>query len=637
MVTRELRHSGIDVVGDIPWGTHFCHFYDTAQDLWETSVTFLKAGLERNERCVWILPEPLNPGEVWSALAREVEHLVQHRRDGRIEVIASLDWCRQLGAFELACVAKAWSQKVAEALERGHAGLRAIGRLRWQGDKEWGDLCRYELGLGHALASARMTMACTYPLAACRPGDVLDVMKTHHFASSRRDGKWEMIGTPEQPRVDAQPVRPLSRPALALAGGARDYEAGGDDIARAIEARLRAKGVPPKADRQFSALFDGAAVGMALFDRSGRLYEMNRRFREMLGHALGEPSSFSIADLIERLTHPDDLARSRQLLEELMTGGRDFINFEVRHGGAGAGPSWGALTISFVSAARGEMSFGVAVMKDITEQKRAEEILRRTEGELAHASRVMTMGEMVASIAHEVNQPLAAVATNASACLRWLARDPPDLGEARAAIESITRDSGRAAEVLERIRALVRKTEPVKVAVDINEIIQAVLALTQGQLRKNGIATRSDLAAGIPTARGDRIQLQQVVLNLVMNGVEAIGPPDAGPTAARELVVRSRRDGLSLLRVEVEDSGRGLDLASASRMFEPFFTTKPTGMGMGLSISRSIIEAHGGRLWATPGQPRGATFQFTLPIAGRERTSLGQEAAGEGRESHEVK
>jgi two-component system, LuxR family, sensor kinase FixL len=258
----------------------------------------------------------------------------------------------------------------------------------------------------------------------------------------------------------------------------------------------------------------------------------------------------------------------------------------------------------------------VAVLEtnnDISESKRAEEALHKAQAELAHVTRVATLGEMTASIAHEVNQPLAAVVTNANACLRWLALQSPDLDEARQAVGRIIKDGHRASEVIGRVRALVKKSPPRKDWLNINDIILEVIALARSEMHRNRVSLQTQLADSLPLLLADRVQLQQVVLNLIVNGIEAMNRSSEGK---RELGVSTERDGSNRVLIAVRDSGVGLNPESLEHLFDPFYTTKPDGMGMGLAISRSIIEAHGGRLWATLNAPCGAVFQFTLPHDG---------------------
>ena len=258
----------------------------------------------------------------------------------------------------------------------------------------------------------------------------------------------------------------------------------------------------------------------------------------------------------------------------------------------------------------------VAVLEtnnDVTERKSTEEALHKAQAELAHVTRVATLGEMTASISHEVNQPLAAVVTNANACLRWLARQSPNLDETRAAVERIIRDGSRASEVIGRIRALVKKSPPRQDWLSINDIILEVIALARSEMHMNHVSLQTQLADSLPPVFADRVQLQQVVLNLIINGIEAMNASSEG---RRELRVSTERDGSNRVLIAVRDSGVGLNLENLEHLFDPFYTTKPDGMGMGLAISRSIIEAHGGRLWATLNAPCGAVFQFTLPQGG---------------------
>jgi signal transduction histidine kinase len=248
------------------------------------------------------------------------------------------------------------------------------------------------------------------------------------------------------------------------------------------------------------------------------------------------------------------------------------------------------------------------------ERKRAEDALHHAQAELAHVTRVATLGEMTASIAHEINQPLAAVVNNANACLRWLAAQ--NLEEARQSAARVIGDGHRAGEIIDRIRAFAKKAPSRKDWIDVNETILEVIALARSEVHNNGVSLQTRLGDEMPPILGDRIQLQQVILNLMINAIEAMNGINDAP---RELLVSSAKDDSQSVLVAVRDSGPGLDPKSLDHLFTAFFTTKPQGMGMGLAISRSIIEAHGGRLWAVPNNGPGATFQFTLHVGIKEK------------------
>jgi PAS domain S-box-containing protein len=252
------------------------------------------------------------------------------------------------------------------------------------------------------------------------------------------------------------------------------------------------------------------------------------------------------------------------------------------------------------------------VMVDISTRKQAEEELRQAQADLAHVNRVTTMGELTASLAHEVNQPIAAASTNANTCLRWLAGDPPNIEEARAAAMRIVKDAKRAAEIIGRTRLLFKKGTPQRESVDVNEVIREMIVLLGGEAARYSISVRTELAEDIPQFMGDRVQLQQVLMNLMINGIDAMNDVDG----TRELIIKSQRAENEQLMVSVSDTGAGLPPQQTDQIFNAFFTTKSHGTGMGLRISRSIIESHGGRLWATDNPPRGASFYFTLPTKG---------------------
>jgi len=473
-ISTETRKSGIDVVGDMPWGTHFCLFYDTKEDLLDILISYCKAGLESEEFCLWVVAEPLTIEEAIDALKDALPDLDRYLADSSIEIVSARDWYLQGGTFDLKRVTGRWHEKLARASARGYAGVRVTGDTAWLAKKDWKDFCEYEEGLNDAVANQRLAVLCTYPLAACGATEILDVVRTHQFALARRHGSWDVI------------------------------ETAGLKLAKAEIKRLNE--------------------------------ELEQRVVE----------------------------RTSQLML-------------------------------------------------------ASEALREAQTELAHVNRVTTMGQLVASIAHEITQPVAAAVANADAALRWLGAQPPDLEETRQALADVIKDGKRAGDVVGRIRALIKKARPRKDDLEINEAVLEVIALTRSELVKNGVSLQTQLAEGLPLVQGDRVQLQQVLLNLIMNAIEAMGSVNHG---SRELLIGTGANESGGVRISVQDSGPGLNSQVFDRLFDPFYTTKADGMGMGLSICRSIIEAHDGRIWASAMPGPGSTFNVSLPGAVDKGTAL---------------
>jgi PAS domain S-box-containing protein len=350
-------------------------------------------------------------------------------------------------------------------------------------------------------------------------------------------------------------------------------------------------------------LVDANIIGIVIYDLEGRIIEANDAFLRMVGY----DRSDLVAGRIRwtDLTPPEWRDRDTQAVADVRVTGtaRPYEKEYFHKDGSRVPILLGAVSFEEIR------NQGLAFVLDLTELKRAEASAREMQMELAHANRVATMGQLSASIAHEINQPIGAAITYADAGLRWLGTQPPNLKEARAAFGFILESGVRAGEVMNRIRALAKKAPPQKDSLEINEVILEVMALTSREIEKNGISAQTQLAEGSPAIQGDRVQLQQVMLNLIINAVEAMSGMSEG---SRELLISTARSDPEVV-VAVRDSGPGLTPESVERLFESFYTTKPGGLGMGLSICRSIIEAHGGRLWASANEPRGAVFQFTVP------------------------
>jgi len=351
-------------------------------------------------------------------------------------------------------------------------------------------------------------------------------------------------------------------------------------------------------------LVDGNIIGVVIAEFAGPIIETNDAYLEMLGYTRDDLGAGRLR--WDALTPPEWHAVTQRAVAEIRATGRsttyekEFIRKD------------GTRVRALVGGAAFEESRTQAVffVIDVSERKRAEDALQRAHAELAHVSRVTTLGELAASIAHEVNQPLAAIVADAFAGLNWLAADHPRLDHAREALAAIVKEGHRAADVIQRLRQLARKTEPQKSLVNLEGVIQDVLSLVRPELRRHDVSLTVDLASTLPPVLGDPIQLRQVILNVVMNALDAMAEVVDRP---RELVVRSSQPDRDYVTIDVQDTGFGIPATHLEDVFNAFFTTKPGGMGMGLSISRSIIEAHGGRLWATPNASHGVTFHFSIP------------------------
>ena len=359
-------------------------------------------------------------------------------------------------------------------------------------------------------------------------------------------------------------------------------------------------------------LVDANVIGITVTDIEGQMIEANDAFLDMVGHAREELFSGHLR--WTDLTPPEWHDRTLRAIADLKRTGtfqpyekqyfrKDGSRVPVLVGGAAFG---------------GPRDQAVAFVVDLTERKRAEEILRQLEADLAHMSRLSVMGELTASLAHEITQPIASAGNNARAALNFLNEQPPDLSEVREALACAVGDADRAGDIIERIRDHIKKAPPRKDHFDLNKTIDEVIVLARSATTKNGVSVETRFTEGLVPVHGDRVQLQQVVLNLILNAVEAMGSVEAGP---RELLISTEQSPTNGVIVAVRDSGPGIDPEHVERVFEAFYTTKSSGVGMGLSICRSIIDAHGGRLWADANEPRGAVFQFTLPGAERELTN----------------
>jgi PAS domain S-box-containing protein len=904
-MTTEMRKTGVDVVGDMPWGTHFCLFYETTADLVETLVSYCKAGLESQEFCLWVVAEPLAVEDAKSALKRAVSDFDRYFADHSIEIVAARDWyLRDDGTFDLDRVISGWNEKLARASARGYAGVRVTGDTAWLEKKDWKDFCEYEESLNQAVANQRLAVLCTYPLAACGAAQILDVVRTHQFAVTKRRGTWDVIETAGHKQAKAEIKRLNEDLEKRVIERTSQLTAVNDELTREIlerqraeEALLRSEAYLAEAQRvSHTGSFGWDVSSGQIFwsEETFRIFECDRTIqpdvelvfarthpedralvRQILDHAIEQKMDFdfehrllmlsgsikhvrvvghpaivagpgdfkfvgAITDVTDRkraeeallrseaylaegqrLTqtgswacniatrqilysseeharlygldpekgipsfeefyqriHPEDRDRTRETLERASRTGSDVeVHFRVvlpdgttrymfgvghpvlkpsgdssefvgismdvsehkraealrdgeshilemiardahlegilenlvrvvegqfagllcsvllldedgqhvRHGAAPSLPEsytkaidglcigpkagscgtamyrrqpvvvtdilrdplweayrglvephglracWSTPILAHSGKVLGSFAMyyreprspspaetralemathlaGIAIERRLAREER--ERLRQAHADLAHINRVTTMGELAASLAHEIKQPITAAAINARTCLRWLARDEPDMAEAREAASRLVTDVTRAADIINRVSFLFKKGALQHELVDVNELIREMIVLLRNEAARYSILIRSELGEDLPRVMGDRIQLQQVFMNLMLNGIEAM----KGMGAAGELTIKLQRTEDNQLLASVIDSGVGLPPHQEDQIFNAFFTTKIGGTGMGLSISRSIVESHGGRLWATANPERGTTFHLGLPV-----------------------
>ncbi|MEZ5643462.1 MAG: PAS domain S-box protein [Burkholderiaceae bacterium] len=403
-------------------------------------------------------------------------------------------------------------------------------------------------------------------------------------------------------------MRNLATMKLARDGLQSELLSQSNDLAGLTRSLIENRRALQASEHRWWTIYEHSPVGIALVGASGAIRAANPAFRAMVGYREADLCAVTLA----RITPVEDRAPTQRRIGRLLAGELDEYHVQRRFQRQDGALVWANTSVALVPDEIDAEQLLVVVAQDITEQRRAEQDLLRTRTELAQVARVSTLGELTASIAHEVNQPLAAIVANGHASLRWLDGSPPNEPEARAAVGRIVRDANRAGEVITRIRRFVQRHETRHAPLDLHEAIRDVLELVRSEAQARHIEITHLDTDPVPAVLADRIQLQQVILNLVMNGLEAMARGGSGQAGTLQIRAHRQTDGV---QVDVTDSGTGIAPAIQDKLLDAFQTTKPDGMGMGLAISRSIVESHGGSLWFTPNAEPGVTFSFRLPLA----------------------
>ena len=593
---------------------HLCSIYESPEDHYAVAIPFIRIGLDRGEKCIYIADDG-TVGDVRQAMESEGIDVDRAIASNAL-VLATKDQAYlEHGSFDPDWMFSFWKEATQLAMSEGFSALRATGETEWvlrggRGLERW---MEYESRLTHTLSESNCSALCQYNRRLFPPELILDVIRTHPMVVYGSTVCRNLYYVPPDEFLGTnQTACEVER----MLTNIRERERVEDALREQLTERRRAE---EELRRSEAYLAEGQRIShtgsWGWNVATGELFWSREHFR-ICGFD-PETAKPSYPMFLERI-HPKDRLFVEQTLDRAVRERSDLemdYRIVLTDGSTKYLQSLGHPVIR----ESGDLVEFVGTVMDVTERKRAEEALREAQAELTHVTRVTTLGEMTASIAHEINQPLAAVVNNASACLRWLAGQVPNLEEARQSAALIIADGHRAGEIISRIRALAKKAPPQKDWVNINETILEVIALARSEVQGNRVSLQTQLSDDVPLIVGDRIQLQQVILNLITNAIEAMSGVDE---RSRVVQVGSSKDESQGVRVAVRDSGPGLDPKSLDHLFTAFYTTKPQGMGMGLAISRSIIEAHGGRLWAVPNDGPGATFQFTLDVGIKEETPL---------------
>ena len=585
---------------------HFCSIYESPEEHYAVAIPFIRIGLDRGEKCIYIADDG-TVGDVREAMQSDGID-VDHAMASNALVLATKEQAYlEHGSFHPDWMFTFWKDATQLAMSEGFSALRATGETEWvlrggRGLERW---MEYESRLTHTLSENNCSALCQYNRRLFPPELILDVIRTHPTVVYGSTVCRNLYYVPPDEFLGTnQKAREVER----LLTNIRERERVEVALREQLTERRRAEGDLRRSEAYLAEGQKISHTGSWGWDvATGELFWSQEHFRIFgFDPETAKPAAYPM--FLERI-HSNDRSFVQQTVDKAV---RERSDLEMDYRivlGDGTTKYLQSLGHPVVGENGCLVGF-IGTVMDVTERKEAEDALHKAQAELAHVTRVMTMGELVASIAHEVNQPLGAIVTNGQACVHLLSRAVPDLDRSREVVGRMIRDGMRASEVIKRIRDLLHKTPVDKARLNVNETIQEVIALVSSDVLRSRIELTAKLEADLPPVLGDRIQLQQVILNLILNAKDAMSVAQSNP---RELQITSGKNNGGAVVVAVRDTGHGLEPKDIERIFDRFFTTKAGGMGLGLSISRTIIEAHGGTLWATPNEDKGATIQFTLP------------------------
>jgi two-component system sensor kinase FixL len=569
-----LRNSGLDVVGDVPWGTHFCQFYATADDLLETLGPYFAAGLAANEFCFWIASAPLSAEQARIGLRRFVPDIEKYFARGQIEIIDHDQWYTREGKFEADRVLQAWLDKLEHVSRCGFDGLRLTGNTFCLEETDWSNFTHYESEVSRILLSKPILAVCSYALEKCGFAEILDVIARHEFVLVRRNGRWETVKTFGHLRTQ-----------------------------RALEA----------SEERFRLLVDNARdYAFFTLDPDGCIADWNEGARRLAGWRAEEIVGRDVSVL-----HPSVEDARRALALAAARGEHREEGERVRKDGSSFHAD---ALITALRDRKGRLRGYANVVRDVSERARRRQEEARFEK--LRADRLDLLAQMATGVAHEINQPLSAIATYLSAARRVLRRQPARAeSSVDAILDSAIAQVMRAGQIIGRLRGFISHGEPDKTLQSLHGVIHDACAFTDLDARSVKVEVKLELHAADDWVIVDRLQMRQVLVSLKRNAIEAMHASEK-----RQLTISTSLVEGGMVRTDIADTGAGLSEDLSSRLFEPFQTTKEHGLGVGLSVSRSIIEAHYGNLWAEANPGGGTILSFTLPLAGRHKDQAPDQA-----------
>ncbi len=548
---ERIRRTGIDIIGNVPWGTHFCQFYQTQQDLLDVLIPYFTAGLESNEFCMWITSEPLGAKEAREALGAAIPNLDRYLESGQLEIIPHSEWYLKGGSFDSQRVLDGWLGKLEGALARGYAGLRLTGNTFWLEKPDWNDFTDYEEVINSVIGRYRMLAACTYCLDKCSALEVLDVIRNHQFALIKRDGQWETIESSERKR--------LSEALLA-------------------------------SEERYRRIVETAAEGIWTVDGEGKITVANSRLADMLGYTVeamvGQPLSAILGEEGRTVELRSGEPAGREYVEQVT------LKLDRRGGGS----LWAIMSTSPILDRDGRYAGALGLVADITHlhdlQEQREDLLR--------------------TVSHDLRNPLTSIQGQAQLLARTLAREGIDDARLSRSVDAIVGSAKQMGAMIEELvdaghiesGQLRLRRRSVDLTARIHESLERLAgAMDVGRVRV-------EAPAELPAVEADPDRLDRILMNLVSNALKY--SPAAAP-----VLVRAETAGNSAVQVSVADRGEGIAPEDVPHLFERYFRAKGVreaeGLGLGLFITKGLVEAHGGKIWLTSKPGQGSTFAFTLP------------------------